>query len=174
MKRVKRLVSAVTTSVSLVRGIIRALRKGARQNEGAETPWTPPEATTAPEPVEPPAEPAPVEEPPAPAAPVEEAPTPSEEPVETASEEPVETASEETVEAPEPELVVKGVVIYHPERLVSWVNEATEDALKDAGVKGRALSLLQEERPFADADALGHTAGIGRRTLQALCTAAEA
>lgn len=167
MKRVKRLVTAVTSTASLVRGILRALRKGGRKQEQPPA-WSPPEpAPAASEEAEP--EFAPEPEPEVePAAEPEAAVEP-----EVASESAPDEGAEED-EPVESDLVVKGVVIYAPEKLVAWVNEATEDDLREAGVKGRALSVLQEARPFADAEALGHTNGVGRRTLQALCTAAEA
>lgn len=153
MKRLVRIVSAVGAGASLAWGIAKALRKGARRTGDTGT-WQPPAAPATP----PASKPAPVSEPEAVAAP-----------------EPVEVEADEAPEVEEPrDVVIKGVVIYQPGALLTFVNEADAEALKDAGVKGRALSVIEGARPFASVEDLGKTAGVGRRTLQALCAAADA
>ncbi|MCA9569268.1 MAG: hypothetical protein KC656_15575 [Myxococcales bacterium] len=166
MKRVIRVLSAVSAGASLAWGIAKALRKGRKSDA---PPWEAPKPEAAKSAAsEPPVKasaPAPkaVEPPKAPEAPkAAEAAAPPE-PVEATEPAPAE---EETV--------IKGVVVYHPDRLIAWVNGADEDALKDAGLKGKALSTVLESRPFGTADDIGSTSGIGRRTLQALCAAADA
>lgn len=146
MKRVVRLVSALSAGASLAWGIARALRKGSKRD--AAPPW--PETPAAPAPK--------------PAASVAPAPA---EPVEAAAE-PVEAPVAEEKQ----EILIKGVVVYDAAALLAFVNDADSEAFKEAGVKGKALAVLEGARPFASAEALGSTAGVGRRTLQALCAAA--
>ena len=156
MRRVFRVVSALGAGASLVWGLARSLRKKSKPDE-ATPEWPPrPEPGAAAEPAAA-AEPGAAAEPAAAAQP-ETAPEP---------------AAPPQPEATPEELVLKGVVIEDPARLVSFVNEATDEAFHAAGIKGKALSVVLANRPFADAQALGSTSGIGRRTLQALNSAAE-
>ena len=123
MKRVIRLVSAVSAGASLAWGIAKALRKGRKSG--------PPSWESTPSPA-----------PPQPKAPVEPAPAePQPEPAQEASVEPSAPVAEpepaapvEEAVAPSSELVMKGVVVYHPQRLVDFVNDADEDTLRSAGI----------------------------------------
>ena len=60
------------------------------------------------------------------------------------------------------------VVIADFAALVAVANDAPDEALAGAGIKGNQLKALLRGRPFADAEALGSTAGVGKKTLRAL------
>lgn len=76
--------------------------------------------------------------------------------------------------APSEPLELKGVAIPAPDRLVAWVNGASEAALGEAGLTAAATKVVLAERPFDGAEALADTRGIGPKTLQALAEASEA
>lgn len=154
MRRVVRLVRALGAGASVVWGLARSMRRGgdAERPSDPAPGWPPPEPPRA-EP--PPARVEPVVPKPAPQA---AAVVPAPEPI------------AEVAEAAEP-LVLKGVSVEDPAALLAFANDATDDQLKEAGIKGKALSTLVDARPYASAEALGDTPGVGRRTLQALCAA---
>ncbi|MCB9675976.1 MAG: hypothetical protein H6737_12710 [Alphaproteobacteria bacterium] len=188
MRRVFRVVSALGAGAALVWGLAKSIRRkrnGGESEKGAEWPPKP-----QPEPVKPaakaeakPAKAEPAEAPkaeakPAPKAEAKPAPEAEAKPAPKAEAKPAPKAEAPKAEAPKAEasaepLVVKGVVIDDPAKLLAYVNGASEDALQAGGVKGKALAVLLENRPFADAEALGNTAGVGRRTLQTLSNALD-
>ncbi|MEZ4316021.1 MAG: hypothetical protein R3F61_00885 [Myxococcota bacterium] len=171
MSRVFRVVSALGAGAALVWGLAKSLRKRGRSEDPKAPQWPPtPEQTRRSEPVVRPAEPAKAEAPkaePAKAEPAKAEPPKAEAPK---APEVAPVAAEPVAEEP---LVLKGVVIEDPARLVAYVNDTSEADLQEAGLKGKALALVLESRPFADARALGETAGIGRRTLQTLTNALD-
>lgn len=149
MKKVIRLVSAVGAGASLVWGLARSVARRVRKGDEGDTPSAP-------------------EWPPRPSEPM---------PSEATKSEPV--ASQEPDPAPEVEeasstaeaLVLKGVAIDNPAAFLAIVNDSDEAALGEAGVKGKALALILEKRPFERAEDVA-IPGVGRRTLQAICRVA--
>ena len=82
---------------------------------------------------------------------------------------PVEVAKPAVEAAPVVEAItVKGVHISDPAAFVAAANAADEAGLKAIGLKGKALKLVLAGQPFASAEALGSTAGIGPKSVQAL------
>jgi hypothetical protein len=63
---------------------------------------------------------------------------------------------------------VDGVVFPDGAAALAFANQADDEALKAAGIKGRALKLVQGGRPWASLQDVSATAGIGKRTLEAL------
>lgn len=158
MKRVIRLVSALGAGASLVWGLARSLR-GREKDTGTPDPnWPPKPAPAAKKDTKAEAKPA------KPAAKAK--PTPKAAPKKSA---PAKAAPKAAGKA-EP-LVLKGVVVENPAKLLKYANTASEASLVEAGIKGKALSVVLESRPFKSADVVGDTKGIGRRTLQTLCAA---
>lgn len=51
--------------------------------------------------------------------------------------------------------------------VLHWVNTASEDELRSAGIYGRGVNALVEGRPFASIEALGASPGVGEKTLRA-------
>ena len=106
-------------------------------------------------------------------APKAEAPAPppaAEEPAaeEPAAEEPAaeEPAAEEPA-AEEPAaataITIKGVDVSDSLAVLNFANNASEDDLKAAGVKGAGLKALLGARPVASAEALGSISGFGKK-----------
>ena len=52
--------------------------------------------------------------------------------------------------------------------LMAWVNDATADTLRQAGLTPAAVRTLLDHRPFSDRAALAQTRGIGPKTLAVL------
>ena len=164
MRRVFRMVSALSAGAALVWGLAKSMRRrnkeaNAPDSTGGSTQW-PPRPEPVPEP-EPEPEPEPVAEP---VAELEPEPEPEPEPVADAP----EPVAEAPVAEPAEDVVLKGVVIEDPAAFLAFVNDATEAQLEAAGIKGKPQNLLVEARPFESVDAIGATKGIGRRTLQSL------
>jgi hypothetical protein len=56
---------------------------------------------------------------------------------------------------------------------VRWVNKASEEELKAAGITGRPLSSLLSARPFSSLQAIGETSQIGTQTMLNIQRAAK-
>ena len=102
----------------------------------------------------------PVEEPPAPV--VENTPEPVVEETPAAA----ENVAEESV-------TVKGVSIDNPAAVLAFANTASEDALKDAGVKGAGLKALLGARPIDAVEGLGSISGFGKKSIESLVNGAS-
>ena len=85
----------------------------------------------------------------------------------TAAAEPVpeEPVAEEPVA-----VTLKGVDIADAAAFVAAVNAADEATLKGAGLKGKALKVVLAGQPFASAEAVGSTAGVGPKSIAVLAT----
>lgn len=59
----------------------------------------------------------------------------------------------------------------HAARALAWVNTADEAAVRAAGVYGRGVSIILEQRPFASIEAFGATPYVGEKTVQAVANA---
>lgn len=160
MRRVVRVVKALGAGAAVVWGLAKSLRRGGKPDAAAPG-WPPPPS----EPYVPPvavAQPVPVPQPVAVAAPG------SAEPVAVPTVEPAEPASS----ADQP-LLLKGVSVPDPAALLALANTGADDRLRELGIKGKALAVLLENRPYATPEALGDTPGVGRRTIQALVGVTE-
>lgn len=166
MRRVVRLVRALGAGASVVWGLAKSLRRGGDTAPASDpAPGWPPPQPDRPEPPPTRVDPAVVPE---------LAPKQASVPLDTdAIPEPdrLSVPLAEAAGVPAEPLVLKGVSVEDPAALLAFANDATDDQLKEAGIKGKALATLVDARPYASADALGDTPGVGRRTLQALCAA---
>lgn len=59
-------------------------------------------------------------------------------------------------------------------RTVTFVNEASEQQIREAGVYGRGVSVLQDNRPFGSMSELASTPYIGEKTIRAVFFASKA
>lgn len=122
----------------------------------------------------------------APATPVTPAPTVNEvaeEEADTSVDEPEEQPAAPAAEAPAPvaetpaatqeSVTVKGVTIDDPAAVMTFANTASEDALKEAGVKGAGLKALLGARPIDSADGLGTISGFGKKSIESLVNGAK-
>lgn len=90
------------------------------------------------------------------------------------------SAQQVRVEEPRPKpaaasrpVVVDGVTFdgAHAARALIWLNSADEQAVRAAGVYGRGVSIILEQRPFPSVEAFGATPFIGEKTVAAVADA---
>ncbi len=81
---------------------------------------------------------------------------------------------------PKPKAVAKDAVVdgvffsgAHAARAVAFLNSATEDQLRTAGVYGRGVGVILNARPFTDIASFGATPQVGEKTVQAVHRATE-
>ena len=72
--------------------------------------------------------------------------------------------------------VVDGVFFSaaHASRAVAFLNSASEEQLRTAGVYGRGVGVILNARPFADIQSFGATPQVGEKTVQAIHRVTEA
>ena len=80
------------------------------------------------------------------------------------------TAAAEPVAEEPVAVTLKGVDIADAAAFVAAVNAADEATLKGAGLKGKALKVVLAGQPFASAEAVGSTAGVGPKSIAVLAT----
>ncbi len=59
----------------------------------------------------------------------------------------------------------------HARRAVLWLNAAEAHQLRDAGVYGRGVAVIEQNRPFRDLQDFAATPGIGEKTIDAVYAA---
>lgn len=71
--------------------------------------------------------------------------------------------------APAKDVNVDGVFMRAEQasRVLRWVNTASEEQLRGAGIYGRGVNALVEGRPFGSIEALAASPGVGEKTLRA-------
>ena len=72
-------------------------------------------------------------------------------------------------------LLVDGVAFdpAHAERALAWLNSAEEAEIRAAGVYGRGVGIILDQRPFASLEAFGATPYVGEKTVAAVAAASR-
>jgi len=61
----------------------------------------------------------------------------------------------------------------HAARALEFINTADDGALRRAGVYGRGVNIILDNRPFSDLESFGAVPYIGTKTVEAVARATQ-